>query len=393
MTNHDDGNPEKRTKPVRARGTGSIFVPKGSSFYWIAWISGGKRHYESTKSTRKGDAQELLSAKLGDTAHGHIVTPKIGKITLGAGLKLVTDNLTMNGRQSAHDTRRRIDLHLLKHFNADRRMNTVTTADVERYKAERLEEKAKPATINRELATLRRAFRLAVRGGELPSMPYVGLLEENNVRTGFFERTEFDAILKELPADLRAPVQFAYITGWRFKSEVLSLTIGQVDLSAGFVRLEPGTTKSGEGRAFYVTAELRNLLEQQLASIKRLMKRGVICPYVFHRSDGSRIKNMRSAWEGAREAAGHPNKLFHDFRRTAVRNLERAGVPRSTAMAMVGHETEAIYNRYAIVDEAMHREGAAKLDAWANQQKAKAKANAKRTGQLQRFERRQAVRG
>jgi len=48
-----------------------------------------------------------------------------------------------------------------------------------------------------------------------------------------------------------------------------------------------------------------------------------------------------------------------------VRNLERAGVPRSTAMAMVGHRTEAIYRRYAIVDEVMLREGAAKLAAYA----------------------------
>jgi integrase len=71
---------------------------------------------------------------------------------------------------------------------------------------------------------------------------------------------------------------------------------------------------------------------------------------------------VMKAWENACEAAGHPAKLFHDFRRTAVRNLERAGVPRSTAMAMamamamVGHETESIHRRYAIVDESMHRD-------------------------------------
>src|SRR5947199_1778054 len=56
-----------------------------------------------------------------------------------------------------------------------------------------------------------------------------------------------------------------------------------------------------------------------------------------------------------------PERLPHDFRRTAVRNLERAGVPRSTAMKMIGHRTESIYRRYAIVDEAMLKEGAVKL--------------------------------
>jgi hypothetical protein len=83
------------------------------------------------------------------------------------------------------------------------------------------------------------------------------------------------------------------------------------------------------------------------------------------------------------EKAGYPGKLLHDFRRTAVRNLERASVPRSTAMQMVWHKTESIYRRYAIVDETMHREAAAKLDAWASEQQAKAVAEP--TGQIRRF--------
>ena len=52
------------------------------------------------------------------------------------------------------------------------------------------------------------------------------------------------------------------------------------------------------------------------------------------------------------------------MRRSAVRTFERAGVPRSVAMSIVGHKTESIYRRYAIVDEAMQREPAARLDAW-----------------------------
>lgn len=102
--------------------------------------------------------------------------------------------------------------------------------------------------------------------------------------------------------------------------------------------------------------------------------------------DGSQIRDFRKTWANACEAAGYPGKLFHDFRRTAVRNLERAGVPRSTAMAMVGHETESIYRRYAIVDESMHREAAALLDSWHAEQKAKAAAE--RRGQLRRFKKR-----
>ena len=73
---------------------------------------------------------------------------------------------------------------------------------------------------------------------------------------------------------------------------------------------------------------------------------------------------FRTAWKNACKAAACPGKLIHDMRRSAVRTFERAGVPRSVAMSIVGHKTESIYRRYAIVDEAMQREAAARLDAW-----------------------------
>jgi Phage integrase family len=127
------------------------------------------------------------------------------------------------------------------------------------------------------------------------------------------------------------------------------------------IRLEPGTTKNSEGRTFVMTPELREVLETQRAETdrwQRLRKR--IIPWVFHRR-GKPIRDYRTAWRLACAKAGVPGRIPHDLRRTAVRNLERAGVPRSVAMRMVGHKTESIYRRYAIVDEAMLREGAEKL--------------------------------
>jgi len=397
----DEQQKDKKKRTLRARGTGSIFKPKGSRFWWIGYTSGDERFVESTKSERKTDAQTLLTSRLGDTQRGMVVTPKLGKITLGEGLKAVYNDQKMNGRKSAEDTKRRCEKHILLHpaidvepaggyFSPDRRMNTIATADIESYKAYRLEQNVEPATVNRELAAIRRAFRLAVDGGKLAMMPKVKLLQEHNVRSGFFERAEFDAILAQLQeSELHPPLKFAYATGWRFKSEVLPLTVDRVDLKAGVVRLDPGTTKSGQGRSFFVTSELRTLLQAQIASVEALKKKDVVCPYVFHRADGSRIKDFRKAWHNACEAAGYPGKIFHDFRRTAVRNLERAGVPRSTAMQMVGHQTESIYRRYAIVDESMHREAAALLDDWAAEQKAKAAAE--RRGELRRFKKQKSA--
>lgn len=187
------------------------------------------------------------------------------------------------------------------------------------------------------------------------------MLREDNVRRGFFEAAQFERVCAHLPAPLRPVVTFAYLTGWRLRSEILPLEWRQVDWPGGVVRLDPGTTKIREGRSFPFTVALEALLKDQQAEHNRLKATGRLVRYVFHR-DGERIRNFRRAWLSACKAAGVPGRIVHDFRRTAVRNLERAGVPRSAAMAMVGHKTESIYRRYAIVDAGVLRDAAAKID-------------------------------
>lgn len=120
------------------------------------------------------------------------------------------------------------------------------------------------------------------------------------------------------------------------------------------MRLEPGTTKNDEGRVFVfrLIDELRTVLEEQRDSIKKLAhENGKIVPFVFHRS-GARVKSFRKVWENACVAAGCPGRIPHDFRRTAVRNLVRAGVPERVAMQMTGHKTRSVFERYNIVSEA-----------------------------------------
>jgi len=168
-------------------------------------------------------------------------------------------------------------------------------------------------------------------------------------------------VCQHLPSPIAAVVRFAHLTGWRVDSEVLTLRWANVDWTGESVRLEAGTTKSGEPRVFPFTNELRQLLREQWVEHEELRRRGTICPSVFHR-DGKPIKSFIKVWRTACRAAGCPGRIPHDLRRTAVRNLERAGVPRSTAMAMVGHKTESIYHRYAIVDETSRREAAEKLN-------------------------------
>ncbi len=109
---------------------------------------------------------------------------------------------------------------------------------------------------------------------------------------------------------------------------------------------------------FAFKPELRETLEEQRRRTEALEQAtGSIIPFVFWRvkgagvpKDGTIVRSFRKAWLSACKSASIPGKTPHDFRRTAVRNLEMAGVPRTVAMAMVGHRTESIYRRYAIVD-------------------------------------------
>ena len=165
-------------------------------------------------------------------------------------------------------------------------------------------------------------------------------------------------------------VTFAYCTGWRVNSEVLTLQWPQVDRKAGTVQLEPGTTKNGRGRLikFHDLEELRGAVEDQWAIHEELRRDGIICPWVFPHTApaskrGQRIKTYRRSWLSACKKAGIAGRIPHDFRRTAVRNLERAGVPRTVAMQISGHLTESVYRRYDIVSDADLTAAARQLNA------------------------------
>jgi integrase len=129
----------------------------------------------------------------------------------------------------------------------------------------------------------------------------------------------------------------------------------------------PERRRTGRGASVYLTPELRGLLAAQLERVRAAEKSaGRIIPYLFpylsgRKRIGQRRRDYRKAWAAACKAAGVAGRIRHDFRRTAVRNMERAGVPRSVATKLTGHKTESVYRRYAIVSDADLQEAARKL--------------------------------
>lgn len=323
-----------------------------SANWWISYYdANGKRHYESAESKRKADAERMLNLRLGAKEKGEAVGAHIGKITFDEAVKAVIDDHKMNGRRSITREQGRIDNHLTPYFTG-RRMVNITADVITSYVVVRQAAGATGATINRELQIVKRAFRLAHRAGKLLHVPYIPKLHESEARQGFFERAEFEAVREKLPEHMQPLLTFYYWTGWRSR-EALTLEVRQVNIDEGVVTLDGAQSKNKQPRAFYFGAldELREVLTKQIASSERLTRaRSKIVKAVFHTPSGDPVRDadFRKAWVGARKAAGYPNKLIHDFRRTAARNLVRAGVPETVAMKLTGHKTRSMFDRYNI---------------------------------------------
>jgi integrase len=327
--------------------------------WWIYYNHNGKQIKESSHSTKEADAWKLLKKRHGEIAEGKPVGPDVTRTTFEDMAAMLVNDYKANGRRSLDNCENAIS-HLRGYFGGDRAVE-ITSDRVTAYVASRQEEKASNGTINVKLAGLSRMFKLAMIAGKAGSKPHISKLALNNTRKGFFEREQFDAVLKHLPVEIQPVAVTAYVTGWRVHDEILTRQKHHLDLRGGWLRLDPGETKNKEGRNFPLTPMLRAALEQQAQKTRVLeLAKGVIIPWLFHRN-GKPITSFRVAWEKACIAAGVPGKIPHDFRRTAVRNLERAGVSRSDAMNMVGHKTESIYRRYAISDEKSLKEAATKL--------------------------------
>ena len=315
--------------------------------WWIKYYRNGRPMRESSESARESDAKKLLAIREGDIARGLPVSPRQARITIAELLEDVKLDYRVNRKKTYADLEARCRLHLLPSFGKYR-ASSLTTDEIRVYIRRRQNAGATNGTINRELTALKRAYSLATQAGKLLWKPHIPMLDENNVRQGFFEYSQFLKILSHLPDHVQPVVKFAYITGWRSLSEVLPLQWSQVDFDAETVRLEPGTTKNKQARVFPMTAELRQLLLAQRSKHNELLEGGSDCQWVFP-YNGRRFKSFKTAWRTACRNAGLKARIPHDFRRTAVRNLTRAGIVEGVAMQMTGHLTRSVFERYNIV--------------------------------------------
>ncbi|MBI3782615.1 MAG: tyrosine-type recombinase/integrase [Deltaproteobacteria bacterium] len=340
------------------RGMGRIF--QRGSVFWIAYSFRGKEYRESTHSDKENVATKLLKKRLGEIGRGRLIGPIEEKVTFEEMAADLERDYTTNGKRSADTMQCKLQ-HLRRSFTLMRAID-ITTDRIRTHIATRQEAGAKNASINRELSALKRMFTLAVQANRLSSRPYIPMLEENNARQGFVDHAAFLALRGALPDYLQDAVTFLYLSGWRI-SEMRGLEWRDVDLAGRVVRLRPELSKNKSGRVLPLSGDLLEVIERAAE------QRRPDCVRVFH-SEGEPVGDIRKSWwkasvaarlgawvsSGKFKANGEPELKYkgltpHDLRRSAVRNMVRAGIPERVCMALSGHKTRAIFDRYNIVSE------------------------------------------
>jgi integrase len=243
-------------------------------------------------------------------------------------------------RKDIITVKRRIEGHLAEFGNLD--ASKIRKTHIREYIDKRVEAGASNGTINRELSAIRRSLNLGLEEELVPRVPVIKPLKESDPRQGFVEEALYRAMLRELPPHAQPLWVFSYFTGMRL-GEVRRLERAWFDWTRMVIVIPERLNKNNKRRYIPVYDDMVPVAKMAWTS------GDPACPFLFQR-DGKKIKSIRSAMENAAARLKQPI-LFHDLRRTAVRNMERAGIPRRTAMQVSGHLTESVYIRYSIGKE------------------------------------------
>jgi integrase len=323
-----------------------VYRRKDSKVLWIHYGHRGGNYRESAETNSPRKAAALRELRKAELKMGKFVQPNARRVMLSELYADVLQDYRINHYASIDDLEDRWLKHLQPFFG-HLAASDVTTDLCKRYIVQRQESGLADSTINRTLAALKRMFHLATEctPPKVQFVPYIPMLKENNVRTGFVEteaRVRLEQACGRIGLWMSAMFEVGCTYGWRHGS-LLKMRVKQVDSNANVIRLEPGTTKNKKGLEVTMPRRVRELLIQCIQG-----KRGE--DYLFSRENGMPVRDFRGSWAKVCEEAGLPGLHFHDLRRTAARNMRRGHVAEKVAMEIGGWKTTSVFHRYAIVD-------------------------------------------
>src|SRR5262245_14136520 len=289
-----------------ARSTRGLY--KRGEVWWMTYRDAiGTQRFESCKTSNKKEAEQRLIERRKEALEGIVPAPPIKPLALD---DLRERYLAFVGHQRGVATKKIHFTHFTRVWG-NPPIHTLTVEVLDHYRALRLGEKVGPATINREMATLKHALSKAVewkllRKAAREELTAIRKYQEPDGRLRYLSGpAEAERLLTACEPALHPIVLTALHTGMR-KEELLSLTWEAVDLTHGFIRLKQ--TKNGKALAIPFNETLWGLFSQ--------LRTRQDVPWVFHDIDGRRYQDVRHAFERACEAAGLMDFHFHDLRHT-----------------------------------------------------------------------------
>jgi integrase len=332
----------------------------GSGIWWIRFSDGtkypnGESRIRYEKAGSKSTAQKLLALRKTEVLKGEKLPADRPSLLVSALKDGIVQNYKDKGQKDISHLESRLENHIIPFFGG-MKAHEVGTDAISKYVKQRRAAKAEHATINRELAVLRRMFRLAFNHEPqlVTSVPKIIRLKENKPREGFCEDDQYEALIR---ATDELWLKGILATGYTFafrRGELLSMRVKQIDLTRQTIKLAPGTTKNNEARTIVMTDEVFDLISQCVAGKGKN-------DFVFTRGSAP-VLNFRGAWDALCVKADCEGLLFHDLRRSGVRNLINVGVDEKTAMLISGHKTRSVFQRYNIRNEDDLRDAASKLE-------------------------------
>lgn len=389
MKSSDDGRNRK--------GDGSLFQANGYWYYTYGYTVDGRQRKKKkclgpvekfrSEAAAWKEAIRVRDEFITDLRNGNAVSSDVENVTCAELLTEYVAHLQAQKKPAAYVIERCVEANI-RPFFGPLKVAKLETRHFQQYRQSRTKTVSN-TTVDHDLAYLKSAllFEFKKTPSRVARVPHIPKSGEDHVRTGFLDFDGYEKVLACLPESLRCLFVLAYHIGNR-RGALLDLEWNRVDFENGVIRFLRLQNRKPVPVAAPIYGDMEEWLERQKAFRDRQFP-GSRHVFIWYPNDceidpdlkrgrggrrnppGSPIKSFYQSWNAAVEAAGFPDLLFHDLRRSAVRNMvEKVGMSEKRAMEISGHKTRSCFERYHIVSLADVQESGRKMDVWLKAQRA-----------------------